>query len=214
MWEAACIFKKLSLWMWLLARMEQFSFQIKSRTSQQARNRLKALKLCAIYSQSCMEVLTILGTTALMASSFRHTGQTQSLQHQNLAPWPKTAFDIAQILFATFYFIFWGYHLWTATVLFPCGFGLVASRFFSVSLQVLSQGNLRRRSLQGPQFATTGWLTNTTLSSGFCLFICGSSLSDYKLEFYNTLSAVSTALWVTTWTYNNLGWLYLAFGLN
>jgi len=53
-----------------------------------------------------MEFLTILGTTALMASSFGHTGQMQSLHHQNLAPWPKTAFDIAQILFATFYFIF------------------------------------------------------------------------------------------------------------
>jgi hypothetical protein len=25
---------------------------------------------------------------------------------QNLAPWPTTAFDIAQILFATFYFMF------------------------------------------------------------------------------------------------------------
>ena len=71
-------------------------------------NRLRALKLCAIYPQSCMEVLTILGTTALMASSFRHTGQIQSLHHQNLAPWPKTAFEIAQILFAAFYLIFWG----------------------------------------------------------------------------------------------------------
>jgi len=29
---------------------------------------------------------------------------------------------------------------------------------------------------------------------GFCLFICGSSLSDYMLKYYNTLSAVSTAL--------------------
>ena len=51
-----------------------------------------------------MEFLTILGTTALMANSLRHTGQLQSLHHQNLA---KTAFDIVQILFATFYFIFW-----------------------------------------------------------------------------------------------------------
>ena len=44
----------------------------------------------------------------------------------------------------------------------PCGCGIVASRSFSVSLKVLSQGNLRRRSLQGPRSATTGWLTNTT----------------------------------------------------
>jgi len=56
-----------------------------------------------------MAFLTILGTTDLMASSFRHTGQIQWLNHhQNLAPWPKTAFDIAHILFATSYFIFWG----------------------------------------------------------------------------------------------------------
>ena len=34
-----------------------------------------------------------------MASSLRHTEQIQSIHHQNLAPWPKTAFDIAQILF-------------------------------------------------------------------------------------------------------------------
>ena len=54
--------------MWALGRMEQFSFQIKSRTS--TWNRLRALKLCAFYPQSCMEFLTILGTTALMASSF------------------------------------------------------------------------------------------------------------------------------------------------
>jgi len=47
---------------------------------------------------------------------------------------------------------------------------LNATVLFSVSLKVLSQGNLRRRSLQGPRSATTGWLTNTTLSSGF-LFV-------------------------------------------
>jgi len=50
------------------------------------------------------------------------------------------------------------------------GFGRVAFRFFSVSLKVLSHGNLRRRSLQGPRSARTGWLTNTTFSSGF-LFV-------------------------------------------
>ena len=76
--------------MWSLDRLEQFSFQIKS---QQTCNRLSALKLCAIYPQLCMEFLTILGTTALMANSLRHIGQLQSLHHQNLAPWPKTAFD-------------------------------------------------------------------------------------------------------------------------
>jgi hypothetical protein len=54
---------------------------------------------------------------------------------------------------------------------------------FSVSLKVLSQGNLRRRSLKGSRSATTGWLTYTTLNSGFCSFICDSSLSDYKLEY-------------------------------
>ena len=43
-----------------------------------------------------------------------------------------------------------------ATVPFPCGYGIVASRFFSVRLKVLSQGNLRRRSVQGPRSATTG----------------------------------------------------------
>jgi hypothetical protein len=46
------------------------------------------------------------GNHKLNASSLRHTGHIQSLQHQDLAPWPKTAFDIAQILFATFYLIF------------------------------------------------------------------------------------------------------------
>ena len=76
-------------------------------------NSLRALKLCAIYRQSCMEFLTILGTTALRASSFRHTGQIQSCHHQNLTPYPKTAFDIAQILFTTFYFIFSGDKLWS-----------------------------------------------------------------------------------------------------
>ena len=50
--------------------------------------------------------------TSLMASSFTHNGQIQSLHNQNLAPWPKTAFDVDQILFATFYFIFWGQKFW------------------------------------------------------------------------------------------------------
>jgi hypothetical protein len=87
-----------------LARMEQFSFQIKSRTYQQTWNILRALKLCALYPQSCVEFLTIL--TAIKASSFRHTGQIQSLHYQNLAPWPRTASDIDQILFSTFSFHF------------------------------------------------------------------------------------------------------------
>ncbi len=36
-----------------------------------------------------MEFLTVLGTTALMSNSLRHTGQLQSLHHQNLAPCPN-----------------------------------------------------------------------------------------------------------------------------
>jgi len=52
-----------------------------------------------------MEFLTILETKALMASTLRHTGQITSLHHQNLAPWPKTALDIAQSLFATLIFL-------------------------------------------------------------------------------------------------------------
>jgi len=43
-----------------------------------------------------------------------------------------------------------------ANVLFACGLGRVASYFFSVNLKVLSQGNLRVRSLRGPRLATTG----------------------------------------------------------
>ena len=82
LWEADYLFKKWTLWMWSLARMEQCSFLIKS---QQTCNTLRTLKLCAIYPQLCMEFLTILGTTALMANSLRHTGQLQSLHHQNLA---------------------------------------------------------------------------------------------------------------------------------
>jgi len=41
------------------------------------------------------------GTQSLNGQQF-HTGQIQSIHHQNLAPWPKIAFDIAKILFATF----------------------------------------------------------------------------------------------------------------
>ena len=39
---------------------------------------------------------------SLNGQQLRHTGQIQSLYHQNLAPWPKTAFNVAQISFATF----------------------------------------------------------------------------------------------------------------
>ena len=78
--------------MWSLARREQFSFPIKSMTSQETWNRLRALKLCAIYRQSCVEFLTTLGTAALMASNFSHTGQIKSLHHHNLASWPKKIF--------------------------------------------------------------------------------------------------------------------------
>jgi len=60
--------------------------------------------------------------------------------------------------------------------------------------------------LKGPQSATPGWLRTTTFSSGFLLFICGSSLSDYKLDYYNTLSSVSTAHCVIT---RNLNYLFI-----
>jgi len=53
-----------------------------------------------------MEFLTVLEITTLMAGSLRHNGQIQLHHHQNLAPWHKTAFDIARIFLATFYFIF------------------------------------------------------------------------------------------------------------
>ena len=50
-----------------------------------------------------------------------------------------------------------------ATVLLPCWFVTVAAHFFSASLKVLSQGNLRRRSLQGPRSAATGYLRIDTV---------------------------------------------------
>jgi len=53
-------------------------------------------------------------------------------------------------------YIFMCVCVWGGGVLLSrVGFGRVASRFFSGSLKVLSQGNLRRRSLQGPRSATT-----------------------------------------------------------
>jgi len=55
---------------------------------------------------------------------------------------------------------------------YPCWFGLVASRFISASLKVFSQGNLRRRSLQGPQSATTGDTHTLTFQCSFFNFIC------------------------------------------
>ena len=60
-----------------------------------------------------------------------------------------------------------------ATVLFPCGFWIEASRFFSVSLMVLSQDNLLSKSLQVPRSATNGWFKNTTIRSGFLfVYLC------------------------------------------
>jgi len=71
-------------------------------------------------SQSCMEFVTILGTTVLMACSLRNTGEIQSFHHQNLAPWPKTAFDIALVCHRLFHFLWIAIleltvtkHLWT-----------------------------------------------------------------------------------------------------
>jgi len=81
--------------MWALGRMEQFSFQIKSRTSTWIR--LRALKLCAIYPQSCMEFLTILGTTALMASSFTLHWTDTVTSPPKFGPLAQNRFDIAQI---------------------------------------------------------------------------------------------------------------------
>jgi hypothetical protein len=50
----------------------------------------------------------------------------------------------------------------SSTLPFPCWFWACSFPFFSVSLKVLSQGNLRRRSPQGPRSATTPRLTYTT----------------------------------------------------
>ena len=49
------------------------------------------------------------------------------------------------------------------------------SSFFSGNLKVLSQGNLRGRSLHGPRSATTCWLTNTALSFRVLSLIFDSS---------------------------------------
>jgi hypothetical protein len=51
-----------------------------------------------------MESLTILGTTALMASSLTHWTHTIT-SPTTFGPLAKNSFGIAQILFATFYFI-------------------------------------------------------------------------------------------------------------
>ena len=74
--------KKWSLWMWSLARREQFSFQMKPRTSQQTWNRLRAL------AQSCTEFLTIMGTRDLMDNTLRHSGQRKWLHHFTTKIWP------------------------------------------------------------------------------------------------------------------------------
>jgi len=96
------------------------------------------------------------------------------------------------------------YALIAATVPSPCGFGLVASRFFSVTLKVLSQGNPRRRSLQGPRPAATGWVTNTTLSFGFlCLFVA----VHFRITSWNIITHYQVCPRHFAWshvTYNNL----------
>ena len=61
--------KKWSLWMWSVARMEQFCFQVKSGTSQQTCNRLRALHPI-MYG-----FLTILGTTDLRDSTLTQWGR-------------------------------------------------------------------------------------------------------------------------------------------
>jgi hypothetical protein len=68
----------------------------------------------------------------------------------------------------------------SATVLFPRGLGRVVSRSFSVDREVLSQRNIRGRSLQGPRLAATADLRKQHLVLGFCLFIGGSSICYYS----------------------------------
>ena len=45
---------------------------------------------------------------------------------------------------------------YSATVLYPCGVGRVASRVLRQACMSLSQGNLRGRSLKGQRSTTTG----------------------------------------------------------
>ena len=52
-----------------------------------------------------------------------------------------------------------------------CELGRVISRFFSVNLKVISQGNLQGRFLQVTRSAKTCRLTNTTPSSGLLFII-------------------------------------------
>ena len=84
------VFKKKLQWLWSLARMEQFSFLIKP-------NKLEIdsglWNYMLFTPQSCMEFLTILGTTALMASSFRHTG------HFTMKIWPVCLKVVGHFLF-------------------------------------------------------------------------------------------------------------------
>ena len=79
----------------------------------------------------------------------------------------------------------------------------IASRFLLVNLNVLSQGNLRGRSLKDSRSATTSWLTYTTLSSGGFLYLLVEVHSlIMAVRIYNTSSGVSTALWLTVnWPY-------------
>ena len=67
-----------------------------------------------------------------------------------------------------------------ATVPFSCGLWIVTSRF-SVNMEVFSQGNPPRRSLQGPRSATSaGLLTEHIVLVYLFIYLC-SSLSDYTL---------------------------------
>ena len=68
-----------------------------------------------------------------------------------------------------------------ATVPFSCGFWIVASRF-SVNMKVFSQGNPRRRSLQGPRAATTAGLRTQHLVPVFLfiyLFSSGTAVAQW-----------------------------------
>jgi len=58
----------------------------------------------------------------------------------------------------------------------------VAKRFFSVNLKVLTQGNLSGIR-EDPARLTIGgycWQKKKHLFPGYCLLLCGSSLSDYN----------------------------------
>ena len=73
-------------------------------------------------------------------------------------------------------------YFFVATVLPPRVNSCVASRFFSLNLKVLSQGNLRERSPQGPQSTATAYLRKQCLVLRSCLFTGGIILDNDQLD--------------------------------